>query len=330
MKTGIVLEGGAFRGLFTAGALDCLMDNQIVFDYVVGVSAGAENAAAFDGVGVCKFGRCDVGRDDQGLLSGAAVVNDREHDLLHERGVALGVEVVQNQQVNGVQVVVDGFFVERPLQAIGDVGKGGHLDGVAFIQQSVCDAAGQKGFASAARPDEKQAAPLFPHFGEVSDIALRRVGGRCVCAVVGVKGVCCLSVVGSKTGRFAPCCEHFPLGFPTFLLFGVVGCPLAVAHHRDKAQIKGGVVEMVLLRGMALAAHQKPSFGVFVVVRGDALGGLRLLHDLIQCGFDAHISSCQTPRTGWVLPVGQRARRAYLLFVCSGSAFDLPGIRPAW
>ena len=32
VKTGIVLEGGAFRGLFTAGTLDCLMDNQILFD----------------------------------------------------------------------------------------------------------------------------------------------------------------------------------------------------------------------------------------------------------------------------------------------------------
>ena len=39
MKTGIVLEGGAFRGLFTAGALDCLMDNQLLMDYVLEVSA---------------------------------------------------------------------------------------------------------------------------------------------------------------------------------------------------------------------------------------------------------------------------------------------------
>ena len=44
MKTGIVLEGGAFRGLFTAGVLDCFMENNIQFDYVVGVSAGAGNA----------------------------------------------------------------------------------------------------------------------------------------------------------------------------------------------------------------------------------------------------------------------------------------------
>lgn len=38
---GLVLEGGALRGLFTAGILDVLMENGIVFDKAVGVSAGA-------------------------------------------------------------------------------------------------------------------------------------------------------------------------------------------------------------------------------------------------------------------------------------------------
>lgn len=41
MRTGLVLEGGAMRGLFTAGVLDVLMENEISFDGVVGVSAGA-------------------------------------------------------------------------------------------------------------------------------------------------------------------------------------------------------------------------------------------------------------------------------------------------
>jgi len=41
MKTGLVLEGGAMRGLFTAGVLDVLMEREIVFDGVIGVSAGA-------------------------------------------------------------------------------------------------------------------------------------------------------------------------------------------------------------------------------------------------------------------------------------------------
>lgn len=41
MKRGLVLEGGAMRGLFTAGVLDVLMEHGIRFDGLVGVSAGA-------------------------------------------------------------------------------------------------------------------------------------------------------------------------------------------------------------------------------------------------------------------------------------------------
>lgn len=40
MTTGLVLEGGAMRGMFTAGALDVLMENKINFTGAVGVSAG--------------------------------------------------------------------------------------------------------------------------------------------------------------------------------------------------------------------------------------------------------------------------------------------------
>ena len=41
MKRGIVLEGGAMRGLFTAGVLDVLMERGVKFDGAIGVSAGA-------------------------------------------------------------------------------------------------------------------------------------------------------------------------------------------------------------------------------------------------------------------------------------------------
>lgn len=41
MKIGLVLEGGAMRGLFTAGVLDVLLENDICFDGAIGVSAGA-------------------------------------------------------------------------------------------------------------------------------------------------------------------------------------------------------------------------------------------------------------------------------------------------
>lgn len=54
MKTGLVLEGGAMRGMFTAGVCDVLMENGIDFDGCVGVSAGA----AFG----CNFKSKQIGR----------------------------------------------------------------------------------------------------------------------------------------------------------------------------------------------------------------------------------------------------------------------------
>ena len=40
MKTGLVLEGGALRAIFSSGVCDCLLDGKIMVDYVIGVSAG--------------------------------------------------------------------------------------------------------------------------------------------------------------------------------------------------------------------------------------------------------------------------------------------------
>lgn len=41
MKVGLVLEGGALRGIYTAGVLDVLLKNNIKVDKIIGVSAGA-------------------------------------------------------------------------------------------------------------------------------------------------------------------------------------------------------------------------------------------------------------------------------------------------
>jgi len=40
-KVGLVLEGGAMRGMYTAGVLDIFMENNIKIDGIIGVSAGA-------------------------------------------------------------------------------------------------------------------------------------------------------------------------------------------------------------------------------------------------------------------------------------------------
>ncbi|MEE0956415.1 MAG: patatin family protein [Eubacterium sp.] len=41
MRTGLAMEGGAMRGMFTAGVIDVLMENHITFDAAAGISAGA-------------------------------------------------------------------------------------------------------------------------------------------------------------------------------------------------------------------------------------------------------------------------------------------------
>ena len=46
-KTGLVLEGGGMRGIYTAGVLDVFMENGITFDGVIGVSAGAIHGCSF-------------------------------------------------------------------------------------------------------------------------------------------------------------------------------------------------------------------------------------------------------------------------------------------
>lgn len=46
-NTGLVLEGGGMRGLYTAGVLDFFMDRNLYFPYIIGVSAGACNASSY-------------------------------------------------------------------------------------------------------------------------------------------------------------------------------------------------------------------------------------------------------------------------------------------
>lgn len=46
-RTGLVLEGGGMRGVFTGGMLEFFLEKNIHFPYVVGVSAGACNAVSY-------------------------------------------------------------------------------------------------------------------------------------------------------------------------------------------------------------------------------------------------------------------------------------------
>lgn len=46
-KTGLIVEGGGMKCAYSAGVLDAFLDNNISFDYCIGVSAGSANAASF-------------------------------------------------------------------------------------------------------------------------------------------------------------------------------------------------------------------------------------------------------------------------------------------
>lgn len=54
MKTALIMEGGAMRGMFTCGVMDVLMEQGIAFDAAAGISAGA----AFG----CNFKSGQIGR----------------------------------------------------------------------------------------------------------------------------------------------------------------------------------------------------------------------------------------------------------------------------
>ena len=43
----LVLEGGTFRPIFSAGVMDALLDNDIMFPYCIGVSAGITNGVSY-------------------------------------------------------------------------------------------------------------------------------------------------------------------------------------------------------------------------------------------------------------------------------------------
>ena len=61
-KTGLVLEGGGMRGVFTCGVLDYMMDKKVWFPYGVGVSAGACNGLSYMSRqrGRAKFSNIDL------------------------------------------------------------------------------------------------------------------------------------------------------------------------------------------------------------------------------------------------------------------------------
>ncbi len=47
MMQSLILEGGTFRPIFSCGIMDCLLDHEIYFPYVIGVSAGITDGMSY-------------------------------------------------------------------------------------------------------------------------------------------------------------------------------------------------------------------------------------------------------------------------------------------
>ncbi len=107
-KTGLVLEGGAMRGLYTAGVLDVLMEQKLQADGVIGVSAGA--------VFGCNYKSGQIGRT---LRYNLQFCGDKRYGTIHslvKTGDIYDVDFCYHQ----IPEVIDPFdndaFVKNPAE----------------------------------------------------------------------------------------------------------------------------------------------------------------------------------------------------------------------
>lgn len=79
INAGLVLEGGAVRGVFTAGALDYLMEQNMEFGYVIGVSAGSCNAVDYVSGQQGRTKNCFIPEDKANRYLSAMNLFKRKH-----------------------------------------------------------------------------------------------------------------------------------------------------------------------------------------------------------------------------------------------------------
>jgi len=79
INSGLVLEGGGMRGLYTAGVLEYFMSQELYFPYVIGVSAGACMGASYLSRQVGRNKQVNIGFvEDKRYLSISNFIKKRE------------------------------------------------------------------------------------------------------------------------------------------------------------------------------------------------------------------------------------------------------------
>lgn len=108
MKKGLVLEGGAMRGMFTCGVLDVFMENDIEFDGAAGVSAGA--------VFGCNYKSHQIGR---GLRYNKKYCSDKRYgsfESLIKTGNLYDEEFCYNELPRKLDIFDADAFAQNPME----------------------------------------------------------------------------------------------------------------------------------------------------------------------------------------------------------------------
>lgn len=107
-KCGLVMEGGAMRGMFTSGIIDVFLENEICFDGAVGVSAGATFG--------CNIKSKQIGRSIRYNLKYAGDKRYCSFYSLIMTGDLYGVDFCYNQIPNKLDVFDTDTFSENPME----------------------------------------------------------------------------------------------------------------------------------------------------------------------------------------------------------------------
>ncbi len=108
MKKGLILEGGAMRGMFSCGVLDVFMENGITFDGAAGISAGA--------VFGCNFKSRQIGR---GIRYNIKYGKDPRYCSLRslvKTGDLYGAEFCYHEIPDKLDVFDRKAFAENPME----------------------------------------------------------------------------------------------------------------------------------------------------------------------------------------------------------------------
>lgn len=108
IKTSLILEGGALRGIFTCGVIDVLLENGITFDAGIGISAGA--------VFGCNYKSKQIGRALRYNLKYCKDKRYHSFKSLRKTGDLFGVDFCYRLLPNELDVFDTDTYKNNPMK----------------------------------------------------------------------------------------------------------------------------------------------------------------------------------------------------------------------